>query len=210
MNESNDNLVGGSGAFEGNICSGNLNEGMWLRNASRNRIYGNFVGTDRSGIFQIGNEDWGLAISPAAPNFDNIIGGSLANANTIAYNLNIDPIRNGQGVYIDNASHRNLITHNKIYCNAGLGIEKYGVGNENITAPIITTSLINNVKGTGIAGDTIHVYRNSTATAGTQCDCEGEIYLGKTAVDISGNWTLTHNLGLTFAEAKTVTAHKPI
>jgi gliding motility-associated-like protein len=207
LNESNDNIVGGSGAFEGNICSGNLNEGVWLRNASRNRFYGNFIGTDRTGTLQLGNEDWGFAISDqGSGNFDNIIGGPLTEANTIAYNLNIDPIRGGQGVYVDNSSHRNLITFNKIYCNAGLGIDKNGAGNENISPPVILSSLANEVSGTGISGDSIHVYRNSRVDAGTQCDCEGEIYLGQTIVDASGNWTLTHNLGLSFAEARTVTA----
>ncbi|MBX9850512.1 MAG: T9SS type A sorting domain-containing protein, partial [Cytophagaceae bacterium] len=204
LNESDDNIVGGSGAFEGNVFSGNLNEGIWLRNASRNKIYGNFVGTDRTGTLQLGNQDWGIAISAAGPNFDNIVGGSLANANTIAYNLNI--AGPGSGVDVANDSHRNLITFNKIYCNAGLGILLNGAANESVATPAITLSGPNAVNGTGTPGYTVHIYRNVTSDGGVKCDCEGEIYIGTTVVTGGGTWSYTHNLGLTGPQADAVTA----
>ena len=200
LNESNNCIVGGPGALEGNICSGNLNEGVYFRNAFYTTFIGNFVGTDRTGLLQLGNDDWGINIR--AVSLRNKIGGSSANANTIAFNKNIGGL--GPGVYVEGGSQRNEITYNKIYCNAGLGIDLDGVANENIAAPTIVTSTTNQITGNGsINGDVIHVYKNFTT--GTGCDCEGEQFIG-TAIIAGGAWTLTHNLGLTTTEANSLTA----
>ncbi|MCU0428632.1 MAG: right-handed parallel beta-helix repeat-containing protein [Cytophagaceae bacterium] len=207
LNESSGNIVGGSGLHEGNICSANLNEGIYLRNATNNQIIGNYVGTDKSGTLQLGNEDWGINIGSAGPNFDNIIGGSLANRNIIAYNKNVPGFFDGgPGVFVYNSSHRNLITYNKIYCNEQRGIERNGAGNDNVAAPVIVSSLANDITGTGDPGFTVHIYRNTTVDAGTWCDCEGETFIGTTVVDGSGNWTFTHSLGLSVGEAAAVSA----
>lgn len=200
LNESVYCTVGGPGAFEGNICSGNLNEGVYFRNATHTTFIGNFVGTDRTGSLSIGNEDWGINIR--AISLYNTIGGSSANANTIAYNRNI--AGDGVGVFVEGSSQYNTITYNKIYCNAGLGIDLIGTANESIVKPSLSTSTANQLTGTGsINGDIIHVYQNNTT--GTGCDCEGEVFLG-TAIVSGGTWTFTHNLGLSVAATGTITA----
>jgi parallel beta-helix repeat protein len=207
MNESDNNTIGGPGLFEGNIVAANLNEGFYLRNANNNTIIGNYIGTDKTGTLQLGNEDWGINISPAGPNFDNIIGGSLANRNIIAYNRNVPGFADGgPGVYVNTNSHRNLITYNKIYCNEQRGIERNGAGNDNLAAPVVIASLANSISGTADAGNTIHIYSNTTTDAGAWCDCEGETFIGTTTADGSGNWSFTHNLGLSVAEAASVSS----
>lgn len=48
----NDNLIGGSGPFEHNVVSGNNNTGIEISHGSgnrRNKVIGNFIGTDLSG-----------------------------------------------------------------------------------------------------------------------------------------------------------------
>jgi|GEM_PF-916704 len=82
--------------------------------------------------------------------------------------------------------------------------------NDLIPAPPNLTSTANSVSGTGlIPGNFVGVYRNLTVVPGgdsTLCDCEGEDLMGVAVVDGQGNWTLTHNLGLTPAEQGSVTA----
>ncbi len=200
INESPNCIVGGTGAFDGNICSGNLNEGVYFRNATYTTFIGNYVGTDKTGTLQLGNEDYGINIRAVSNN--NKIGGSAAEANIIAYNKNITAP--GPGVFVEGASQFNTITYNKIYCNAGLGIDLNGIANESIPKPIILTSTTNDITGTAsIDGDIIHVYINNTT--GTGCDCEGEVFIG-TAVVIGGAWALNHGLTLTTAQASTLTS----
>ncbi|MFL5731334.1 MAG: T9SS type A sorting domain-containing protein, partial [Cytophagaceae bacterium] len=73
-----------------------------------------------------------------------------------------------------------------------------------VLPPAIGGSTPNDVSGTGTAGNTVHVYQNTTMGSG--CDCEGEIYLGATLIPAGGIWTLTHNLGLNPADLPTITA----
>lgn len=207
MNESDNNIIGGTGAFEGNVCASNMNEGIYLRNAANNIIIGNYIGTDKSGTLQLGNEDWGINISPAGANTNNRIGGSLAERNIIAYNKNVPGYADGgPGVYVNTNSHRNTITFNSIYCNEQKGIERNGAGNENLAAPIIVSSATNDISGTAVANTTIHIYRNTNTSIAGWCDCEGEIYVGTTTADGSGNWAYTHSLGLSVGAASAVTA----
>jgi hypothetical protein len=200
LNEGNASIVGGTGSLDGNICSGNMHEGVYYRNATNTILIGNFIGTDRTGTLQLGNKNWQVNIR--AISLNNLIGGSLAKANTIAYGKNI--AGNGDGVFVEGGSQYNTITYNKIYCNAGLGIDLNGAANESIAAPVIMSSTANQISGTGsINGDPIHVYLNTTT--GTGCNCEGEQFIGTTVV-AGGAWTLVHGLGLSNAQAGNLTA----
>ncbi len=200
LNESVHCTVGGTGPSEGNVCSGNLNEGIYFRNAEYTTFIGNYIGTDPTGTLPMGNEDWGINVRAAS--LHNRIGGSLAEANTIAYNRNIGG--DGTGVFVEGSAQFNTITFNKIFCNAGLGIDLIGTANESILKPVLSSSTDNELSGTGSTdGNVIHIYRNNTT--GTGCDCEGEEYLGTTTVS-GGTWTFSHGLGLSVAAAGTLTA----
>jgi hypothetical protein len=86
--ESAGNTVGGTVVGARNIISGNNQIGLYLylAGASNNVIQGNFIGTDSSGTFALGNK-FGIGITNARAN---IIGGTLSGAgNLISGNSNI-------------------------------------------------------------------------------------------------------------------------
>jgi hypothetical protein len=183
--------------IDGNVCSANKAWGIQLVNASSIKIFRNMIGTDITGNLNLGNSSEGLRFSATC--IGDSAGGFLMNANTIAYN-------NGSaGVYVESSSQKNTITFNSIFCNSGPGITLQSTANESVPVPVITSSTANVVSGTGVSGNTIHVYRNVKADGGVKCDCEGEIYIGTTTV-IGGVWSVTHNLGLSASAASSVTA----
>ncbi|HXA01116.1 MAG TPA: T9SS type A sorting domain-containing protein, partial [Cytophagaceae bacterium] len=204
LNEADGCIVGGIGQYERNIAAGNLNEGIYFRNATNTKLINNYVGVGADGVTQIGNEDFGINIRNTVPLFshNNVIGGTGAYANVIAYNRSsISPL--APGVYVDSAATKNEITFNKIYCNGGIGIQLYKTANESVPVPVVTSTSANTISGTGVTGDSIHIYNN--IKVGGDCDCEGEVYIGKVIVT-GGAWSLTHGLGLTQSQADRLTA----
>ena len=69
------NTVGGAQPGEGNVISGNDDDGIFIvgAGASGNVVQGNYIGTDVAGLSDLGNSDDGLVIENA-PN--NTVGGS--------------------------------------------------------------------------------------------------------------------------------------
>lgn len=70
-----------------NVISGNVNSGivLWLAAGSNNKVTGNFIGTDKTGTFDIGNWMSGIDVSNGSK--DNIIGGATtAERNIISGN----------------------------------------------------------------------------------------------------------------------------
>lgn len=121
------NLIGGTDPGARNVISGNGDFGIALGfEASRNRIKGNFIGTDDTGTQPLGNHLHGVCVCPIAGGIatDNVIGGTEAGAgNVIAYNR-------GSGVAI--GSHpdfpgHNSILRNSIHSNGILGIDLVGL-----------------------------------------------------------------------------------
>ncbi len=192
-----DGIIGGPTVLERNLVANSFLIGMQLVNSQRITVINNYVGTDVSGTLDRGGSQMGINISGTS---DAMIGGSLALANIIAYN------NASAGIVVTNDSQRNTITYNSIFCNSGSGIDLAGAAaNEGVLTPGITSSGANSVNGTGTNGNVIHVYRNARADGGVKCNCEGEIYIG-TATVSGGVWTVIHNLGLSVADAATVTA----
>ncbi len=111
------NLIGGSGAGEGNSISDNRHHGVIIRGstATGNVVQGNLIGDDGSGVAvndQHGNWIHGVMLIASG----NTIGGSsLVDGNTIAFN-------GGIGVF-DSVGTRNIIRHNSIYSNDSMGID---------------------------------------------------------------------------------------
>ncbi len=82
--ESGGNQIGGPAAGEGNVVSGNLTSGVLISGSSRNRIYGNLVGTNSGGSAAIPNE-YGIVVARAGT--ENDIGGTgLGQSNQISGN----------------------------------------------------------------------------------------------------------------------------
>ncbi len=120
-----DNTIGGSQAGEGNVISGNNQNGIWITGAgaSGNVVQGNFIGTDASGSADLGNAEEGVQIQDA-PN--NTVGGARAGeGNVISGN-------DGAGIFISgtgasgNEVHGNYIGTD-VTGSADLGNALHGV-----------------------------------------------------------------------------------
>jgi parallel beta-helix repeat protein len=76
--DSGQNLIGGAGAKEGNIISGNDDFGVLISGvtSSGNRIVGNFIGPDSTGEQRIGAQSLGVVIGSGANG--NLVGGNNA------------------------------------------------------------------------------------------------------------------------------------
>lgn len=107
---SNDNLIGGPGAGQGNVISGNARAGVSVREGgSGNVIQGNLIGTDPSGTAAHGNGAGGVHVRGPG----NTVGGTTAGArNVLSGNT-------GQGVDISgSAATGNVVQGNYIGTNA--------------------------------------------------------------------------------------------
>ncbi len=84
--EASNNRIGGTGAGEGNVISGNRTTGLRIRTgaAASNIVQGNYIGTDQTGQQILGNGEDGVLLFNAPRN---VIGGTEPNAgNVIAGN----------------------------------------------------------------------------------------------------------------------------
>ena len=202
-------FLGRANANEGNIISNNFEEGIHLVGGSGNTVYNNLIGVALDKTTAMGNRSGGVFIQGVAGGTNgsnNIVGGLAAlQPNTIAYSTGtgVNPdLGNGFGIGVahNDQGINNTFIGNKIFCNAGLGIDLnfahlFGgtvpfitnlEGNGGKAAPAITAVTATSTTGTGTNGETIHVYSNVTCTT-----CQGETYLGS-AVVAGGVWTVTH------------------
>jgi len=108
------NVIGGTQPGRGNLISGNGGSGVnidfGLATVNQNRVVGNRIGTDASGILLLPNGAAGVRVLTG----DNAIGEPGA-GNTIAFNI-------GPGV-LAFAGQGNAIRGNAIFSNDGLGID---------------------------------------------------------------------------------------
>ena len=105
------NTIGGTVAGTGNVISGNGESGIRL-NANSNRIRGNRIGLAANSNDAVGNDDYGVHVQSSI----NSIGGTVAGAGNIIAHNGLD------GVFVD-VSGGNAIQRNRIFDNAGLGID---------------------------------------------------------------------------------------
>lgn len=123
-------VIGGATAAERNVISGNNGGGVRIGEATgmNNRIVGNYIGTDVSGTYPLGNGGGGgiapgVLIENAANNW--VGGTATSDSNFIRHNL-----QNGGVVVVGNPATGNRILGNSISENAGLGID---LGNNGIS-----------------------------------------------------------------------------
>ena len=116
------NLIGGSLPSEGNVISGNHNNGVELAccgNANNNAVLGNLIGVTRTNSLPLGNQANGVVTYSSF----NVVGGTNASdANVIAYN-------GGDGVQVGYYNTTGVaILRNAIYANTNFGIDLWGDG----------------------------------------------------------------------------------
>jgi len=207
--DSSSNTVGGTTPAARNLISGNNTFGMQLSGPDTfgNVITGNYIGTDRSGLNDLGNQYEGIYISGAA--YGNRIGdGTDQGANWIGFN---GALNNHPGIGMDDTPSngfypdQNVITGNSIFYNGGLGIDLLPVGitdndtGDGDTGPngLQNTPILNSIVTR--ADTTVSGSLNSAANrdyiieffSNTDCDesgnGEGEFFLGSVPVTTDGN-----------------------
>jgi hypothetical protein len=170
------NTIGGDTEGKRNVISGNGQSGISISGIGTmsNTVSGNYIGTDKGGLADLGNSFWGVYFDSGPQN------NTLGPGNVIAYN-GFDGVEANGGSTTGNA-----ITQNSIFSNT-MGIDLTGGAHENIAAPVIITTTQGSVKivGTACAGCTVEVFRNSDT------DGEGETYIGNTTATSSGAFTVT-------------------
>jgi hypothetical protein len=119
------NTIGGTGANDRNVISGNDQGGIQLYTykAASNKILGNYIGTNASGTAAVGNGTSGVAIN-GAPN--NVIGGTSAGARNVISGNKQDGVVINQSGGTGNIIQGNYIGVNAAG-NARLSNEWYGV-----------------------------------------------------------------------------------
>jgi hypothetical protein len=76
----NNNTIGGTGGGDGNVISGNGNDGIViLGGASGSVVAGNLMGTDASGAYSVPNSFYGIEVDSG----DNLVGGLTSGARNI-------------------------------------------------------------------------------------------------------------------------------
>ncbi|MFW5439425.1 MAG: LamG-like jellyroll fold domain-containing protein, partial [Methylophilaceae bacterium] len=177
--KSANNTIGGTAAGARNVISGNDDDGVLITGATAigNSVQGNYIGTDATGLLDVGNTNAGVTIALGAQN--NTIGGTTSNeGNLISGN-------NASGINIANAgTNFNVVESNLIGTDVtgtlDLGNSNAGViihaGAQNNTIGSINNSNVisgNDVYGvyiTGVGTDSNTIASNYIGTdiTGTQ------------------------------------------
>jgi titin len=168
------NTVGGTTAGARNVISANGGGGIDINSASSNVIEGNYIGTDVTGLLNLGNTGDGVKIENSARN--NTVGGSSAGA------ANVISSNTANGVEIDTAGTTgNVIQGDKI-----------GVGSDG------TTSLGNANDGILLSGATGNTIKSCVIDDNTNWGIEGVSGSNHTNNTITGNTITGNGAGSTF------------
>ena len=203
LNSGARNLIGGIEVGARNIVSGNGLNGINI-NSAGNQVQGNFIGTDVTGVANLGNAFYGVLLTGAG----NIVGGtSPGTGNTIAFN-------GGPGINVVQSSGIG-IRRNSIFANGGLGIDLGGNlvtpndqcdsdgGPNNLQNFPVITSVVSSDASTVIEG-TLNSRPGSTFTieffSNNSCDIlgngEGQTFIGSIGITTDSNCTASFNANL--------------
>jgi hypothetical protein len=140
------NSIGGTNAITRNLISGNTRNAVGLDGAGStgNSLLGNFIGTDVTGTFAVGN---GLPVAITNGASNNLIGGTLAGAgNVVSGNVQ-------DGIALFSGAHDNFVEGNFIGLNAA-GTAALGNGASGISLADAATSN-NTIGGTSASARNI-------------------------------------------------------
>lgn len=177
------NILGGATPEEANVIGASGWFGVSV-SSDYNAILGNYIGTDPTGQFVLGNTAIGVALMARH---------SVLQANVIAHTLMTADGGGGDGVSAPRANN-STIRRNAIYNNAQGGI---GVAGEP-AAPVITSVTLAEVTGTGCRGCEVEIFSDS--------EDEGRLFEGSVVADGSGTFTFTKMYGYLTGPNVTATA----
>ena len=169
------NEIGGSGASDGNLISGNLRAGTSLQGANTNRVQNNTIGPNRARTAALPNGADGVSIGDgtqhATVTGNNIEGNTAngvlisgANQNSVLSNfIGSARAHNGaDGVRVAGGAMTNLISGNSVGNNTGNGIAISASDDNSVTSNIV---IGNGGIGVSIAGGSLNVVGGSIAQA---------------------------------------------
>ncbi len=135
------NLIGDGTGFGRNLISGNQNSGISISDAGTdsNKIWGNYIGTDASGLNAVFNGEGVFIVF--GPQFTEVGNGTIAGRNIISGNYN-----NTSGVHIEEASY-NFVRGNFI------GLNKDGQALPNQNGVFLGSGARHNQIGGNVPGD---------------------------------------------------------
>jgi CSLREA domain-containing protein len=216
------NTIGGTAAGAGNVISGNNQDGVEINGdtSTGNVVQGNLIGTDVTGMANLGNSDDGVDTSSAP---GNTIGGTAAGAGNVISGNNV------AGVRIPlSSSTGNRVQGNSISSNTGLGIDLGGsgvtgndandpdAGPNNLQNSPGLTSVVSSGSSATIQGAIDSAPGNSTYPitieffSNSACDPsgfgEGQTFLGSTSVSGPGNFTVMLSVAVAPGSVVTATA----
>ncbi|MDX6585028.1 MAG: hypothetical protein QOI10_4212, partial [Solirubrobacterales bacterium] len=216
---SDDVVVGGVGAGEGNVVGDNRNGIVVQNDSTRSSIMGNSVGVGVGGA-DVGNHEDGISIVANEGTSHTVGGTTPGGGNTIGYN-------DRAGIWVGSDPARVSIRGNSIYANTGLGIDLGSRGpdtNDGLDADSGPNGLQNYPElalattggGTTTVRGSLGSKPGQTYTvdfySDTACDLngngEGRGYLGSTVVttDSSGNTPIAATLAKAAPAGQVVTA----
>jgi hypothetical protein len=191
-------VIGGTGAGQGNIISGNSSEGILLSGViSGTQIVRNKIGTDASGDY--------TGVTPSSASIPNATGVGLTNGTEYTnVNQNVIAFNTSEGVAVSGGSDFNTITENSIYANGpgSLGISLGSGTNSNATPPIISVATITttdrtySASGTATAGANVEIFLARSVSGGTE---QGLSFFGSATANGSGNFTVSGSLPTGFS-----------
>ena len=206
------NLIGGAGAGQGNLLSGNGHEGVaiWNAGTENNRVQGNLIGTDATGAVALGNRFQGILVGDGAKA---VVGGTgSGEGNHIAFNSEA-------GIWVLDTSVGCVLRGNLVHSNGKVGIDLAGgtetlagvtandagdadTGSNNLqNYPVLTgqtvtagvTTLRGTLNSTANATFALDFFANTAADPSGYG--EGESYLGSTSVTTNGSGNVTFTFG---------------
>ena len=145
-NKASYNRIGGTTAGEHNIISGNNDAGIVIDDSYNNTVIGNYIGTDISGSFLLGNGVSGVSILSSA--FGNIIGGTFGTTpgGPCTGACNVISGNGGDGVHMQFDVSDNIVQGNYIGTDV-TGINVLGNDLHGIT--LFSNAFNNVIGGTG-------------------------------------------------------------
>ena len=148
------NTIGGLTSADRNVISGNT-DGIYSQLASGNTIIGNYIGTDATGLVDLGNSDRGIQLESGANN--TTIGGTTPTARNVISGNDNDGIVISDGSVPGTGTTGTVIQGNYI-----------GVGADGVTA------LGNGTNGVRITTESSHLIGGTVAGAGNVIAHSGE------------------------------------
>jgi titin len=212
--ESGNNTVGGTVAGAGNLVSGNFGDaGILIQTsavsgaADANLVAGNLIGTDKTGLVALGNQNNGIDLQSA----NNTIGGTVAAArNIIAASGNVGIAFEVNGA-VPGSSHNNLIEGNYISLgsdgstvlgNARNGVDIFDDSGSN-TIGGTAAGAANVISGNGLYGVFVNTPNNVVESNLIGTDASGAKAKGNAIAGIFVD-SATNSIGGTVAGAANV------